>query len=116
MPECPRCRQPVKADAIACAYCGTALKAFGHPGITLYRAEGEESLCATCTYDKDDTCNFPQRPHASECTLYDNVDKPVQSAIAAQPRLMMRKWVERNLGWLVLLGIILVSLLLAVMR
>jgi len=72
MPNCPRCHQPIDAQAVSCPYCRTSLKAYGHPGIPLHRADGEEPLCQSCTYHADDTCTFPQRPYARECTLYQN--------------------------------------------
>ncbi len=118
MPECPRCHQPVDFKAIACPTCKLTLKAHGHPGMTLYRAEGGEFLCQTCTYDGDDTCTFPQRPRAKECTLYHNIHTPVApppSPRAYQTGWFSRGWLQRNLAWLVLVGLILVSLLLALM-
>lgn len=84
MINCPRCDQPVDDRAIACPHCKITLKAFGHPGIPLNRATGNEYLCTTCLYHADDTCNFPQRPHAQECTLYrdinETLDPPVSSS------------------------------------
>jgi hypothetical protein len=53
------------------------LKAHGHPGIHLYRAEGETYLCRTCAYEADDSCTYPQRPYAKECTLYWDVNRSV---------------------------------------
>lgn len=82
MPECPRCKQFVKSDAIVCNYCRTELKAFGHPGIPLYRAEKGEYLCQTCVYHEDDTCNYPQRPYAQTCTMYKDLSEPVEVEIS----------------------------------
>ena len=70
MPTCPKCKQPVDSQAIACPKCNNQLKAFGHPGMPLYQSEDNTSLCDRCTYDRDDSCNFPQRPHAKSCTLF----------------------------------------------
>jgi hypothetical protein len=112
MPDCPRCHQPVEAQAVACPYCHTALKAFGHPGIPLYRAAGKESLCQSCIYHIDDTCNFPQRPHARECTLYQNQDQPVILP-EYKPRLSWQAWLQRHAVWIVVVGLLVVSLLLA---
>lgn len=114
MPNCPRCHQAVDSQAIACPYCRTALKAHGHPGIPLYRAEGETYLCETCAYHHDDTCNFPQRPYAKECTLYQDHLQPV---VTVQQR--RSTWqtlplsLKRNEGWLILAGLVIVSLLIA---
>jgi hypothetical protein len=72
---CPRCQQKVDSQAIACPYCRAELKAFGHPGIPLHRAAANEYLCKTCTYHLDDSCNYPQRPLAKACTLYENFEE-----------------------------------------
>lgn len=61
---CPRCHQSIDSQAVACPYCRIEIKAFGHPGIPLHRAEGTSFLCNSCTYHADDSCNFPQRPYA----------------------------------------------------
>ncbi|MDX2213649.1 MAG: hypothetical protein SFY66_10190 [Oculatellaceae cyanobacterium bins.114] len=113
MLDCPRCHQPVDTQAIACPHCCTLLKAHGHPGITLYRATGQDSLCSTCTYHDDDTCNFPQRPFAKECTLYHNRAQPFLAHISTKPRDSLRLWAQRNGGWLFLMGLVLVSLAIA---
>ncbi|HEY9623542.1 MAG TPA: zinc ribbon domain-containing protein [Crinalium sp.] len=112
MLECPRCHQPVGAQAIACPHCHTVLKAHGHPGIMLYRAKGDEYLCDTCTYHEDDTCNFPQRPYAKECTLYQDKTQPttVLKAYTLSRSSLVKTWLRRNGGWLVLLGLIVVSI------
>lgn len=75
MSNCPKCHQRLSSQAVTCSYCGTVLKAYGHPGINLHRAVGDKPLCETCTYHADDTCNFPQRPYAMECTLYDDMNQ-----------------------------------------
>ena len=114
MPNCPHCRQSVDAQAVSCPYCRTPLKAYGHPGIPLHRATGEQYLCDSCTYHADDTCTFPQRPYAKECTLYQNIEqkqqiqqKNISRAIAFQ------NWLRRNSFWLLLLALLLVSFLIA---
>lgn len=117
MPACPRCQQPVDTQAILCPYCRAPLKAHGHPGIPLYRATGSEPLCATCTYDEDDTCTFPKRPHAMDCTLYRD---RTQLTSATQPgysrAFLIKTWLRRNVSWLALLGLVLVSLLVTLLR
>lgn len=84
MPICPRCKQSVDVQAVVCPHCNNSLKAYGHPGITLYQSEDDTSLCDRCVYHLDDTCNFPKRPHAKSCTLFrdatialDTEEKPV---------------------------------------
>ncbi|GAB4147482.1 MAG: hypothetical protein Fur0046_25720 [Cyanobacteria bacterium J069] len=114
MPECPQCRQSVDARAIACPHCRTPLKAFGHPGVPLYRAEGEAALCETCLYHHDDSCNYPQRPHARDCTLYTNQARQPDSPIyRPSPSSLMKAWLQRHLVWVLLGALLLVSLLLA---
>lgn len=113
MPTCPRCHQSVNAQAVSCPHCRLVLKAHGHPSIPIYRASDREYLCQTCTYDEDDTCNFPQRPYATECTLYCDrrVQTPLLQRSAAQTSLNI--WLRHNGLWLVLLAIVLASLLIA---
>lgn len=112
MPYCPCCDQPVEAKAIACPHCRSLLKAHGHPGILLHRATGEEFLCESCRYDADDTCTFPQRPDARECTLYRN-----QSALVSLRQdgttSRARTWLQRNSRLLLLIGLGVIALLLA---
>jgi len=117
MPDCPRCSQPVDLSAIACPHCQTPLKAYGHPGIPLHRATGGEFLCSTCLYHADDTCNFPQRPLAKDCTLYYDRSQPILAP--TNPYLSggwppsLKNWCQRHIFWLFLLGLIVVSLLLS---
>ena len=118
MPSCPRCRQSVDSQAINCPYCRTPLKAHGHPGIPLYRAEGEAYLCDSCAYHADDSCNYPQRPYAQECTLYQNLNM----ATVAPPRrhrptgLLAGLQIKGNEGWWILAGLGAVSLLIALSK
>lgn len=120
MLNCPRCHQSISSQVITCPHCGAVLKAYGHPGITLHRATGDTSLCDSCTYHADDTCTFPQRPHAKECTLYDDMNqRQLEKAqlYASRPDLLksVRFWCQRNIGLLSLLGLVAVSILLALM-
>lgn len=78
MPDCPHCQQPIDARAVACPHCRATLKAFGHPGIPLHQASGDGYLCDRCQYHADDSCTFPQRPQAKTCTLFRDLDKPLQ--------------------------------------
>ncbi|MGF1498638.1 MAG: zinc ribbon domain-containing protein [Elainellaceae cyanobacterium] len=115
MPECPRCHQPIDAQAIACPTCNNPLKAFGHPGIPLHQATGDTYLCDTCTYHADDTCNFPKRPYAKQCTLYHNPadqDTPVIQPLA--PGEAIARWVRRNTTLLLFLGLIAISVAIVV--
>lgn len=76
MPTCPRCDRAISQTAIRCPHCDLELKAHGHPGMDLYRAKGTTPLCATCTYDADDSCTFDKRPNAMTCTLYQDSQAP----------------------------------------
>ncbi|NDJ17788.1 zinc ribbon domain-containing protein [Myxacorys almedinensis] len=116
MLSCPKCHQPLKKrDAIVCPHCRTELKAHGHAGIPLYRATGKEPLCRTCLYDADDTCNYPQRPDAWECTLYRDtrlvatVSTPTSRDSKPSPQV----WVRRNIVWVAIAGLLVVSFLIA---
>ena len=116
MSQCPRCHQSVEPQAITCPFCRTPLKAFGHPGIPLHRSTGEESLCMTCAYHDDDSCNFPQRPDARECTLYTDRAQPMVLPSVPKLPFSYQSWVRRNLKWLVLLGLILLSIAVTLLR
>ncbi len=95
------------------------LKAYGHPGIPLHRASGKEYLCDICTYHDDDTCNFPQRPYAKECTLYQNIEESKlqyqQLRYTNSRSAIVRSWVKRNQTLLLLLALLLVCLLIALL-
>jgi hypothetical protein len=114
MLTCPRCHQEVQSTAITCRHCGCVLKAHGHPGITLHRSEQGEFLCPTCSYELDDTCNFPQRPYATECTLYRNHLQKTDHDKATPKRLTFKVWVEKNVVWILLAVMALVALWLAI--
>lgn len=118
--SCPRCHQLVDSQAVTCPHCRTTLKAFGHPGIPLHRATGKEYLCDSCTYHADDSCNFPQRPYAKECTLYQNIE---ESKLQLQQQrentsfaATVKNWIKRNSSLLLLLSLVLVCLLIALFR
>lgn len=114
---CPRCQQIVEAQAITCPHCRLTLKAFGHPGIPLYRATGDEYLCDRCIYHADDTCNFPQRPYAKDCTLYQDITEQQlqqqQQLDNSSFNVSFKNWLKRNQGLLLLLGLILICLIIA---
>ena len=117
MLTCPRCHQPVKSQAVTCPHCREVLKAHGHPGIPLHRATGKEYLCDSCTYHADDTCTYPQRPFAKECTLYhDRFQPPPETKPHPTTSQSLRFWVQRNMIWLVIAGIFLISLLISLSR
>jgi Double zinc ribbon len=118
MISCPRCHQSIDSQAVRCPYCSTVLKAYGHPGIPLHQAEEGRYLCDSCVYHEDDSCNFPQRPYATSCTLYRDKSEPVVGELKSPlyPASFwgrFKTWCRRNRGWLLLLGLIVVSVLLA---
>jgi C4-type Zn-finger protein len=115
--SCPRCHQAVDSQAITCPHCRTTLKAFGHPGIPLHRATGDEYLCDRCTYHADDTCNFPQRPYAKDCTLYLNIEEhklqQQQQLHNSSFEVTVKSWIKRNQSLLLLLGLLVICLIIA---
>lgn len=113
MPTCPRCQNTVEAIAIQCPHCRLTLKAHGHPGITLHQATDETYLCDTCVYHADNTCTFPQRPYARTCTLYQSIHTPPDPAPASPPPLSWRLIWQRHSTWIMLAGLIGLSLLIA---
>ena len=113
MSRCPRCHQPVSAEAVPCPHCTLTLKAHGHPGIPLHRATGVVSLCHDCLYHHDDTCTFPQRPTAVTCTLYVSQNA---SPADAPPRRAPRRWTGRTRPWLLLGLLLIISLVVALVR
>ncbi len=117
MPDCPLCHQAVEPQAIACPHCRVPLKAHGHPGMPLYRAIGDEPLCLTCTYHADDTCTFPKRPTAMDCTLYnDTRQTPTAEPSGYKSGSHIKTWGKRNAGLLALIGLLLISLMVALWR
>lgn len=117
MPECPRCHQSVEAKAIVCPHCRMELKAYGHPGIPLYRASGGEPLCLTCVYDADDSCTFPKRPNAMDCTLYRDMRQSNAPAPAKYTQgFLVKTWLKRHQVWLLLAGLLLISLIVTLLR
>ncbi|MBX9256551.1 zinc ribbon domain-containing protein [Desmonostoc muscorum CCALA 125] len=113
--SCPRCHQLIDSQAISCPSCRITLKAYGHPGIPLHRAIGDGYLCDTCTYHADDTCNFPHRPYAKDCTLYQNIEEInldlEQQRHSKSFAVTVKTWLKRNQTLLLLLGLLLFCLL-----
>ncbi|MEX0272071.1 zinc ribbon domain-containing protein [Leptolyngbyaceae cyanobacterium UHCC 1019] len=110
MPDCPKCHQFVESRAIACPYCRTPLKAHGHPGMKLFQATEGEPLCASCVYHADDSCNFPKRPYALDCTLYEDVQKPLVMSPQYGSGFQLQRWIKRNTTLLLVAGLLMVSL------
>lgn len=119
MPLCPRCENQVKPTDLVCGRCRLQLKAHGHHRIELHQTTSGEVLCKTCAYDVDDTCTFPQRPHAKTCTLYQSIEAEAEREKEARrspkppPPSLSLVW-QRYRVWIILLAIFGVSLLLTV--
>ena len=118
MPTCPKCQQLVDSQAIDCPHCQTQLKAYGHPGIPLYQATQTEFLCDRCLYHEDDTCSYDKRPYAKTCTLYHDKSQPLimEDTIKltpANPLNLIKRWCYRYRGLLLILGLIGISLAIA---
>jgi len=113
MITCPRCQHKVDSQALQCPYCANILKAYGHPGMTLHQAVTGEFLCQTCLYHGDDSCNFPQRPYATSCTLYKNSQIIAEKIPPLPLPRVLKNWCLRHKGLLLLLTMILGSITLA---
>ncbi|MEA5512356.1 zinc ribbon domain-containing protein [Crocosphaera sp. UHCC 0190] len=121
MSNCPKCQQPVETQAIECPYCKTILKAYGHPGIPLYQASQDEFLCDRCTYHEDDSCNYSKRPYAKTCTLYYDKTQPLVmeetiTLTPSNPIKIIQRWCYRNRALLLIIGLIGISLLIALLN
>lgn len=117
MATCPRCQATVNADAIQCARCGLVLKAHGHPGIPLYRAEADGYLCDRCVYHIDNSCNFPQRPLAKTCTLFQDAIAPAPEPPPGRtPRQQIQFWLRQSLAGWVLVALLGLSFLIVWLR
>jgi uncharacterized Zn-finger protein len=114
--SCPHCHQIVDSQAITCPHCRTQLKAFGHPGIPLHRAKQGEYLCKTCSYEADNSCTYPQRPYARECTLYDNLAERQWDLEKQQQQkaFSLNAWVKKHQGLLLLFLLLVICLVIAI--
>jgi len=107
--ECPRCGASRTRSQIACPACGKVFTAYGHPGLTVFTAEPGQLLCTTCRYHAEGTCDLPNYPEATECTLYRDLNRISPPPVGDQP---YRPW-GFLFGLLTLIGI---SILLAIYR
>jgi hypothetical protein len=113
--SCPRCHQIINGQAISCPQCQLLLKAHGHPGIPLHRAQENDYLCDSCSYHFDHTCNFPQYPQAKDCILYQNFEErkleQQQQNLSHSLGTRINNWIKRHQTFLLILGLLLVCLL-----
>jgi hypothetical protein len=112
MPVCPRCDRTLPSNALRCSHCNLTLAAHGHAGMVLQYAKGNMPLCATCTYDADDSCTFEKRPNAMTCTLYQNIQtlsEPTRSEIYRIP------WHRKNGFRLAIAAVIILALVIALL-
>ncbi|MEO0948821.1 MAG: zinc ribbon domain-containing protein, partial [Cyanobacteria bacterium J06641_5] len=63
------------------------------------------------SYNADDSCTFPQRPHAKTCTLFRDRDKPLKSE---RPPQVLRRQPTPTAVW-VLAAILAIAVLLALL-
>lgn len=117
--SCPRCRQLIDSQAIICVHCRITLKAYGHPGIPLHQAVENKYLCETCVYEQDDSYNFPQRPYAQNCTLYQSVEESKselgQHKNNSRLSANVKRWIKRHQGLVLVLALLSVCLLIALL-
>ncbi len=83
----------------------------------LYRTTDGTVLCDRCVYDEDNTCNFPQRPHAQSCTMFRDRTlslREIEVKVNRRGGLGgIQNWIQRYRGAIALTIIIAVALLLA---
>ncbi|MEL7227024.1 MAG: hypothetical protein AAGL17_19865 [Cyanobacteria bacterium J06576_12] len=114
MSTCPRCDRTISPTAITCPHCQLKLKAHGHPGMPLNRTKDNRILCTTCLYDQDNSCNFPKRPTATTCTLYQDIEKPVLTfETSKKPLYSVPWWKQIDQRWIGLGILIAISMLIA---
>lgn len=117
MTTCPRCQQSVNPQAVNCPHCGNQLKAFGHPGIPLHQATDGAFLCSRCLYDQDNTCNYPQRPYAKNCTLFHDQSLPLVEETSLSSRQsvlsLIQAWLRHHQGLIILCILVTLSIILA---
>ncbi len=121
MANCPHCSQNIDSQAIRCPHCHQILKAYGHPGIPLYQANEDEFLCDRCLYHEDDTCTYPQRPYAKTCTIYHDKSQPLVfepplPLVSTNPLKALQLWCSRYRGLLLIIGLIILSLVFALLQ
>ena len=121
MSICPNCQQLVDTQALECPFCKTTLKAYGHPGIPLYQATATEFLCDRCTYHEDDSCTYSKRPYAKTCTLFHDKSEPlvVEETIDLTPQnplKIIQRWCYRHRNLLLILGLVGISLAIALSK
>lgn len=119
MTTCPQCQQLINSQAIDCPYCQTTLKAFGHPGMPLSQATQTEFLCDRCLYHEDDSCTYDKRPFAKTCMLYQDKTQPILNEdiiklTPTNPLTNLKRWSYRHRRLLLIVGLIGISLAIAV--
>lgn len=82
----------------------------------LFRATEGEPLCANCAYHADDSCNFPKRPYALDCTLYQDVRQSQVRSPQYDASFQLQRWVKRNTPLLWIIGLLGISLAVVLMR
>ncbi|MEB3274433.1 MAG: hypothetical protein ACO4AI_05725 [Prochlorothrix sp.] len=113
---CSRCQRPLQPQATTCPHCGLVLSAYGHPGLTIQRSEDGTPLCDSCVYHWDDSCTFPNRPTALDCTLYRDRSQPEPEPLvlgqSRSPLTRVRYWIQDHRAFVIIGTIFLIALLL----
>jgi len=118
MLSCPHCEQQIAQEVVICPHCRKELKAFGHQGIPLHYAAQETYLCDRCLYHRDDSCNFPQRPYAKTCTLYQDYlqEFPCESEKKNNPSIITRVkyWISNHQRILLISLLLIISVIVTI--
>ncbi|KKJ00649.1 hypothetical protein [Prochlorothrix hollandica] len=115
---CPQCQRSISSDVPTCPHCGVTLVAYGHPGLVIQRSRDGTPLCDTCVYHRDDSCTFPHRPTAQDCTLYRDVSSPEPDLPPRSRRVhlstgqRLSRWAQNHRGAVILVALVLGALLL----
>ncbi|EDX86044.1 hypothetical protein S7335_3747 [Synechococcus sp. PCC 7335] len=70
-------------------------------------------MCDTCAYEADDTCNFPKRPTAKTCTLYQDINAP--SEISVKDLYSVPWWQKINRFWAGMIVLVVVSVIITLL-
>ncbi len=86
--------------------------------MTLHRAKGDEYLCNTCTYHIDDSCTYPKRPYAKDCTLYQNFEESqaqkYQQHQKSDLNNSLQNWIRHNQTLVLFAALFLVCVLITI--
>jgi hypothetical protein len=78
----------------------------------LHHAKGNVPLCPSCAYDADNSCTFPKRPSAMDCTLYQNSQTLPE---ATRQEIYRIPWQRKNGFRLILAALIILAVIVALL-